>query len=79
MKYKIKMYKPHCHYKEWTWGIYGVNGKHILKCPVNYENRTQCRNVMKKFAKALNMAFKEVVCDRSDHVCKEKRKNDTRD
>lgn len=44
----------------WFWYIYGTNGKSILQSEF-YFNRTQCRNVMKKFAKKFNMPYKEAV------------------
>ncbi len=72
MTYKIAMKKPHCHYVDWCWYIYGTNGKKILESK-SYANRTQCRNVAKKFAKKFKVPFKEIECNLPNHVCKEKR------
>ena len=42
----------------WDWRIIPRNGKEIC-CGNVYENRTQCRNVAKKFADAVGLRWRE--------------------
>lgn len=63
MKYSVMMTRTERvtrNYWGWYWYIYGTNGKKLLQSPNYYKNRTQCRNVAKKYAKIMKMSYKEI-------------------
>lgn len=60
MKKKYFMVMSKTIYGRWDWEVRSINGVTVMKSYTTYWNRTQCRNVAKKFAKYARIELREV-------------------